>query len=88
MTVNRQVGLYKYIYKKFYVAASVAGYWEVSQLCLSFDLCCKLIISSEDDITAEIKDFSRGTLTKITRLRQKLGRAHCKSWQGFHLWAK
>lgn len=40
--------------------ASVAGYCSTLPSCLSFDLCCKLIIISEDDITAEIKDLGDG----------------------------
>lgn len=56
----------------------MAGYCSVLPGCLSFDLCCKLITISEDDITAEIKDLGEGTLTKITRLGQKLGRAYFK----------
>ena len=49
-------------------------------LLLSFDLCCKLIIISEDDITAQIK--RGGGLTKKPRLKQGLGHVRFKSWQG------
>lgn len=50
----------------------MAPYCSVLFYCLTFDSFCKLIIR-EDDITAQIKDF-----TKISRLKQKPGHAYHK----------